>query len=120
MWLEPLHSLHVVQHAALASDVSCRSPQGAQTTLPMLFLFSLHLCSDLCDIAFASLHIYFRPLSRFLPTLSLFRLISVFFYIRIFTEPWFAGNTYSIKNVGSGTSRVFFSQAFEKTAEAEE
>ncbi|KAF2792147.1 hypothetical protein K505DRAFT_326353 [Melanomma pulvis-pyrius CBS 109.77] len=30
------------------------------------------------------------------------------------------GNTYSIRNVGSGTSRVFFSQAFEKTAEAEE
>jgi hypothetical protein len=32
----------------------------------------------------------------------------------------YAGNTYSIRNVGSGTARVFFAQTREKTAGDEE
>lgn len=36
------------------------------------------------------------------------------------TEPWFTGNAYSIRNVAKGESRLFFSQAFESTAVAED
>jgi hypothetical protein len=36
------------------------------------------------------------------------------------TDQSYAGNTYSIRNIGSGTARVFFAQAREMNVQDEE
>ena len=116
-----LHSLHAVEHgAARQRRLLPFAASSAQTTLLHLVSFSLHLCSDVehrIRVAPHPLLPFVHPRSL---RLSLCALVSARASLRILTEPWFVGNTYSIRNVGSSTSRVFFSQAFEKSAEAED
>jgi hypothetical protein len=83
---------------------------------------TLHACSYFCFWAVRCRSIvrsFVRPVHT-IPFSTSASSASANTYIWMFTEPCHAGNTYSIKNVGSGTSRVFFSQAFEKSAEVDD
>ena len=134
MWLEPLHSILCmlcnIRPCSPTNDVSCRS-RPPRTNHP-LAAFSLDLSSErVYDMQHAPSHEYRNHTSRYayfhfraFPFaclyFALFPASSYLHTVGTFTEPWFTGNTYSIKNVGNGTSRVFFSQAFERAVQADE